>query len=66
MRPMQPVQTMHAFPTDVQKMCRRLKTGKSHEKSYDFSWDFGALAGTRIPGPLIKRDLAYEKQCLMH
>jgi len=35
-------------------MCRRLKTEKSHEKSYGFSWDFGALVGTRIPGPLIK------------
>ncbi|MEJ3686966.1 hypothetical protein, partial [Faecalibacterium taiwanense] len=23
--------------------------------SYDSSWDFGALEGTRIPGPLIKR-----------
>ena len=29
--------------------------GKSHEESYDSSWDFGALEGTRIPGPLIKR-----------
>lgn len=38
------------------KMCRRRKTEKSHEKSYGFSWDFGALVGTRIPGPLIKRD----------
>ena len=28
---------------------------KSHEESYDSSWDFGALEGTRIPGPLIKR-----------
>ena len=27
---------------------------KSHEESCDSSWDFGALAGTRIPGPLIK------------
>ena len=29
---------------------------KSHEESYDSSWDFGALEGTRIPGPLIKRE----------
>ena len=28
---------------------------KIHEESYDSSWDFGALEGTRIPGPLIKR-----------
>ena len=54
MRPMQPVQRMHAFPADVQKMCRRRKTEKSHEESCDSSWDFGALVGTRIPGPLIK------------
>ena len=32
----------------------RFKTEKSHEKPYGFSWDFGALVGTRIPGPLIK------------
>ena len=36
------------------KMCRQLKTEKSHEESCDSSWDFGALVGTRIPGPLIK------------
>ena len=35
-------------------MCMRFKTEKSHEKSYGFSLDFGALVGTRIPGPLIK------------
>ena len=59
MRPLQPVQRMHAFPADVQKMCRRLKTEKSHEESCDSSWDFGALVGTRIPGPLIKSQMLY-------
>ena len=28
---------------------------KIHEESYDSSFDFGVLEGTRIPGPLIKR-----------
>ena len=28
---------------------------KAHEESFDSSWAFGALEGTRIPGPLIKR-----------
>ena len=32
---------------------------KSHEESYDSSWDFGALEGTRIPGPLIKSQMLY-------
>ena len=32
---------------------------KIHEKSYDSSWDFGALEGTRIPGPLIKSQMLY-------
>src|SRR5699024_9942466 len=41
------------------KMCRRLKTEKSHEESCDSSWDFGALVGTRIPGPLIKSQMLY-------
>ena len=45
----------HGFPAGVQKVCRAPEKGKSHEKSYDSSWDFGALEGTRIPGPLIKR-----------
>ena len=39
----------------VQKVCRAPENGKSHEESCDSSWDFGALEGTRIPGPLIKR-----------
>ena len=39
----------------VQKVCKAPENGKSHEESYDSSWDFGALEGTRIPGPLIKR-----------
>ena len=54
MRPLQPVQRMHAFPADVQKMCRRLKIEKSYEEFCDSSLDFGTLVGTRIPGPLIK------------
>ncbi len=37
------------------KVCRAPEKGKSHEESYDSSWDFGTLEGTRIPGPLIKR-----------
>ena len=45
----------HGFPAGVQKVCRAPEKGKSHEESYDSSWDFGALEGTRIPGPLIKR-----------
>ena len=32
---------------------------KTHEESYDSSWDFGALEGTRIPGPLIKSQMLY-------
>ena len=36
-------------------MCKHPEKGKSHEESFDSSWDFGALEGTRIPGPLIKR-----------
>ena len=39
----------------VQRPCKRRTKRKSHEESYDSSWDFGALEGTRIPGPLIKR-----------
>ena len=45
----------HGFPAGVQKVCRAPEKGKSHEESCDSSWDFGALEGTRIPGPLIKR-----------
>ena len=47
-----------AFPPVCKKcakVCRAPKKRKSHEESYDSSWDFGALEGTRIPGPLIKR-----------
>ena len=47
-----------AFPPVCKKcakVCRAPENGKSHEESYDSSWDFGALDGTRIPGPLIKR-----------
>ena len=39
-------------------MCRAPENEKSHEESYDSSWDFGALEGTRIPGPLIKSLIA--------
>ena len=41
------------------KVCRTPENGKSHEESYDSSWDFGALEGTRIPGPLIKSQMLY-------
>ena len=47
-----------AFPPVCKKcakVCRAPENEKSHEESYDSSWDFGALEGTRIPGPLIKR-----------
>ena len=47
-----------AFPPVCKKcakVCRAPENRKSHEESYDSSWDFGALEGTRIPGPLIKR-----------
>ena len=47
-----------AFPPvckSVQRPCKWRTKRKSHEESYDSSWDFGALEGTRIPGPLIKR-----------
>ena len=39
----------------VQRPCKWRIKRKSHEESYDSSWDFGALEETRIPGPLIKR-----------
>ena len=41
------------------KVCRAPENGKSHDESYDSSWDFGALEGTRIPGPLIKSQMLY-------
>ena len=47
----------HGFPAGVQKVCKSVQSPrkwKIHEKSYDSSWDFGALEGTQIPGPLIK------------
>ena len=44
---------------NVQKVCRAPEKGKSHEESCDSSWDFGALEGTRIPGPLIKSQMLY-------
>ena len=43
----------------VQKCAEPPEKGKSHEESCDSSWDFGALEGTRIPGPLIKSQMLY-------
>ena len=43
----------------VQRPCKWRIKGKFHEESYDSSWDFGALEGTRIPGPLIKSQMLY-------
>ena len=43
----------------VQRPCKWRIKGKSHEESYDSSWDCGALEGTRIPGPLIKSQMLY-------
>ena len=48
-----------AFPPVCKKCASIRKKRKSHEKSCDFSWDFGALEGTRIPGPLIKSQMLY-------
>lgn len=51
-----------AFPPVCKKcakVCRPPEKGKSHEESCDSSWDFGALEGTRIPGPLIKSQMLY-------
>ena len=55
MHRMQTMQGKNGFPAGVQKVCRAPEKGKSHEEPYDSPWDFGALEGTRIPGPLIKR-----------
>ena len=47
-----------AFPPVCKKcakVCGAPEKGKSHEESCDSSWDSGALEGTRIPDPLIKR-----------
>ena len=48
-----------AFPPVCKKCAERQKKRKSHEESCDSSWDFGALEGTRIPGPLIKSQMLY-------
>ena len=51
-----------AFPPVCKKcakVCRAPENEKSHEESCDSSWDFGALEGTRIPGPLIKSQMLY-------
>ena len=62
--PRQALLTMHRMQTmqgktrpsrRCAKVCGHPENGKSHEESCDSSWDFGALEGTRIPGPLIKR-----------
>ena len=62
---MHKMQTMQgkntAFPPVCKKcakVCKHPEKGKSNEESYDSSFDFGALEGTRIPGPLIKRALS--------
>ncbi len=51
--------TKFELPAGVQKCAEPQKMRKSHEESYDSSWDFGALEGTRIPGPLIKSQMLY-------
>ena len=51
-----------AFPPVCKKcakVCKHPEKRKSHEESCDSSWDFGALEGTRIPGPLIKSQMLY-------
>ena len=58
-----------AFPPVCKKcakVCRAPENGKSHEESYDSSWDFGALEGTRIPGPLIKKSDALPAELRAH
>ena len=66
--PRQALLTMHRMQTmqgktrlsrRCAKVCRVPENGKSHKESYDSSWDFGALEGTRIPGPLIKSQMLY-------
>ena len=55
MRRMQTMQGKTRLSRRCAKVCRAPENGKSNEESYDSSLDFGALEGTRIPGPLIKR-----------
>ena len=55
MHRMQTMQGKTRLSRRCAKVCRAPEKGKSHEESYDSSWDFGVLEGTRIPGPLIKR-----------
>ena len=43
----------------VQKCAEPQKMENPNEESCDSSWDFGALEGTRIPGPLIKSQMLY-------
>ena len=55
MHRMQTMQGKTRLSRRCAKVCRAPENGKSNEESYDSSLDFGALEGTRIPGPLIKR-----------
>ena len=59
MHRMQTMQGKTRLSRRCAKVCRAPENGKSHEESYDSSWDFGALEGTRIPGPLIKSQMLY-------
>ena len=59
MHRMQTMQGKTRLSRRCAKVCRAPEKGKSHEESYDSSWDFGALEGTRIPGPLIKSQMLY-------
>ena len=59
MHRMQTMQGKTRLSRRCAKVCRAPENKKSHEESYDSSWDFGALEGTRIPGPLIKSQMLY-------
>ena len=52
---MQTMQRKTRLSRRCAKVCRAPENGKFHEESYDSSFDFCVLEGTRIPGPLIKR-----------
>ena len=48
----------HGLPAGVQKVCKGVRTSRKRKIPRGilrFLVDFGALEGTRIPGPLIKR-----------
>ena len=55
MHRMQTMQRKTRLSRRCAKVCRAPENGKFHEESYDSSFDFCVLEGTRIPGPLIKR-----------